>query len=869
MKYPTDNTENGSAQGKLVPPDLEIEQIEDLEKTLEDIVRMKEELYRAKLEKYQALSTLKKHKNAHEETQNQEKENQTREEIKRENPSSSSKVTPPTPKKREQSPWQNYSPSHTEPLGVIHEDLTHIDKKASNYKWIKTGENAPVFNKLLSEINSSIPDESSSDTPILGFDVASDTSLPLPETGEVLKDPDAIEYTPQPEHRKPTLIFSLDKIPGVPLPVGEVYSGKVQTNSYEETAEEAKPWIVDEPESGSDVSEVKASDLVEPLSSPLQTESVSDFIAPPLHKDRDVSTAEFSSVLSNSQRLLMHSVLSSFLDNVSDTNPQSAETDNSSDQNTQFSPDISRVTPNESVDLLIQSTLLSGIEDINNSEEKDDDVTEITKLPDEFLAKESETEDPTNFAETEDQQEFESSPDENTIEKEEVPVSILPPVTSETPIIIPPFAPQFSDSLPEFPSKNQSEDVFEDEDADIFDEFQSPALDSETEDLTNPEASIQSEDLMDPPPPPPPPSDEPVVDRQSADEVPPQKSDEFNALLDDLDDLEDMFPEFRKETKDTVNEQDKKSDEPTPVPSESPEELDFSFKKPGLPVKIISFGFIILALTAISFAVIPAITGKKNQAKKAPPPSPETAQVSVKDIKNIKEVKKPVVEKKELVKLVLHPEVKAVAVNPSAWQETVIYIEPLKTNLAAVKAENDAGADRMINAVLSHPSTPVNAQKAGCPECVKKGNEFMSKGRFHSAVSEYTKSLKIAPADGETRALLSLAYHSMKKDRLALKEVDLSLRYQPNNPWALLVGGSTMQLKGDYYRAVDYFSRYLAIRDDHPFKTDVRKLLGSLMPLVKNRRPYDRELPSQAVPTYPEPTQNSSDPSDALLKGAL
>ncbi|MBU1219669.1 hypothetical protein KKF34_05315 [Myxococcota bacterium] len=867
MKYPTDNTENGSAQGKYVPPDLEIEQIEDLEKTLEDIVRMKEELYRAKLEKYQAISTLKKNKNKSEDIQSQVKDDQNENERKQENPA----PQPPVSKKREQSPWQNYSPSHTAPLGVINEDLTHIDKKASNYKWIKTGENAPVFNKLLSEINSSIPEENSSDAPILGFDVASDTSIPLPVSEDSPKDPDAIEYTPEPEHRKPTLIFSLDKIPGVPLPVGEVYSGKVHQNSDEESAEEAKPWLVDEP----DVSE-ETSLQAETVSSPLQTEPVPDFFPPPpRHTDRDVSTAEFSSVLSNSQRLLMHSVLSSFLDNGPDTeleisNNQLRESHISAGLNAQISPGISGSDSNESVDLLIQSTLLSGIEDIDNSK-NDDEVTEITRLPDEFIGDQTEIADeteiePSDSSEEEDLQDLET--DENTIEKEELPVSVLlPPVTSETPIVIPPFAPGVSNPSTNSAPESKSEDIFDDEDADIFNEFQSPVFDSENEDLTKPTAAIPSVDLMDPPPPPP--IDEPEANDHTSEQAPPQKSDEFNALLDDLDDLEDMFPEFRKEIKEPVNEQENKSDEPTPVPSESPEELDFSFKKPGLPVKIISFGFIILALTAISFAVIPAITGKKSQVKKAPPPSQETAQVSVKDIKTIKENKKPVLEKKELVKIVLHPEAKPVAVNPSAWQETVIYIEPLKTNLAAVKAENDAGADRMITAVLSHPSTPINAQKAGCPECVKNGNEFMSKGRFYKAVSEYNKSLKIAPSDGETRALLSLAYHSMKKDRLALKEVDLSLRYHPNNPWALLVGGSTMQLQGDYYRAVDYFSRYLAIRDDHPFKTDVRKLLGTLMPLVKNRRTYDREVPYQAPPTYTEPTQNTADPSDALLKGAL
>lgn len=121
--------------------------------------------------------------------------------------------------------------------------------------------------------------------------------------------------------------------------------------------------------------------------------------------------------------------------------------------------------------------------------------------------------------------------------------------------------------------------------------------------------------------------------------------------------------------------------------------------------------------------------------------------------------------------------------------------------------------------------------RAGCRPCVEKGLLALERSQYGLAAKLFLTSLKSVPRDPETRALLSLAYHAGKRDKLALQEAVATLSLDPSSRWALLVAGSTQQILGHYKDAVPYYETFLRVtRAGEPFHTDIMKILRGLSP---------------------------------------
>ncbi|MBN2723775.1 MAG: tetratricopeptide repeat protein [Deltaproteobacteria bacterium] len=911
----------------------DLSEIEDLEKTLEDLVRVREELYRAKLEVYKARHQIRNSRNS---VKNKPLKNSSTWENTTRDPESVKIIETP----QNDSFKDNFMNPEFNPLKK--EEIENLEPKKGNYKWIKTGQNQVVFDKLLTDINSTLTVEGSGKPPLSSTEEIS----PLDEISETKPsdETETLRFNPPKEHRKPTLLFNVDSIPGVIKPAGVAFANEVNNvPSGLVDMENSQPY---DAENFNNYENEKTEDAPQ-----------EDYNFPPPRAHRDVSTSDFTNVLSNSQRLLMHSVLSSFMnpeDQFSDEdmlNRQISHSDESQSENEEnpfitepdddLDPEIEDLIhniqtqtdnenqlnneelPDASVDMLIQSSILSELGEHTNN-----DTTDSSIISEESSEKNDDDDD--IFKGMGDHKD--PHIEDNTPEGKE---NLPPPSMIES--SPPAFAP-VSAEIQKNPTSGESTDI---SDMDIDESAFNFSLLQDTPDSSTPEGNISSphSDLTE------------TTDIQSEFSVPDllpentrdsennepdsttnealdealdnasfdleagenntqntdadelraflSSSDEFDALVDDLENFDVIFPEFRN----AVDEENIIPDIPPPPPEENTqvateisdnadekENLDYSFKKSGWLPRIIGFSLATAVLGGLVFLLIPLFSGGTGKKKQPETETPQKNLVAQKTElkKPVKKVAPSITEKKNSkftkpkLNLVLHPQVKPMELNPSNWQETVPVIEAgYNYSISGGSVQNTStsdggyGNDRMVTAVLAHPSTKLNAQRAGCTECVIKGNEFMSRGEFKKAENEYKKSLRITPNDGETRALLALVYHSMKKDHNAMREVFSSLKLQPDNPWALLVGGSTRQLQGDYADAAGYFIRYVSIKDPHPFKEDVQKLLKTLVPLARRQKPDLRlpnivtETPSgeylkPAVPSISKPTT-----AESLLKGAL
>ncbi|MBN2725346.1 MAG: hypothetical protein JXR95_14875 [Deltaproteobacteria bacterium] len=120
-------------------------------------------------------------------------------------------------------------------------------------------------------------------------------------------------------------------------------------------------------------------------------------------------------------------------------------------------------------------------------------------------------------------------------------------------------------------------------------------------------------------------------------------------------------------------------------------------------------------------------------------------------------------------------------------------------------------------------------ENSGCPQCVRDGLNALSRSKYSEAVKMFSYSISKKEEDSYTMALLSLAYHASKKDELALSTVEKVLKLNPENSWALLVAGSTWQLRGKYKKAIPYFEMFLKTADKKdPFYKDIERVLRRL-----------------------------------------
>ncbi|MDA3864414.1 MAG: hypothetical protein PF689_11165, partial [Deltaproteobacteria bacterium] len=87
-----------------------------------------------------------------------------------------------------------------------------------------------------------------------------------------------------------------------------------------------------------------------------------------------------------------------------------------------------------------------------------------------------------------------------------------------------------------------------------------------------------------------------------------------------------------------------------------------------------------------------------------------------------------------------------------------------------------------------------NPVEAGCKICIKKAMQAMGRSKYKKATKLLKTSLNITPEDASTKALLSLVYHALGQDSLALKQAEEALKINPRTRWALLVAGTTRQL---------------------------------------------------------------------------
>ncbi|MGM0596464.1 MAG: hypothetical protein ACQES9_05430 [Myxococcota bacterium] len=171
--------------------------------------------------------------------------------------------------------------------------------------------------------------------------------------------------------------------------------------------------------------------------------------------------------------------------------------------------------------------------------------------------------------------------------------------------------------------------------------------------------------------------------------------------------------------------------------------------------------------------------------------------------------------------------------------------EKLDKELKKIESEDKEKAkptDNVLIKVAVKDKEHHNPVEAGCKICIKKAMQAMGRSKYKKATKLLKTSLKITPEDASTKALLSLVYHASGQDRHALKQAEEAIKINPKTRWALLVAGTTRQLRRDYAKAEKYFKQYLKISDKNdPFYDDIRRVSRRIKPKAAYERRHRKK----------------------------
>ena len=133
-----------------------------------------------------------------------------------------------------------------------------------------------------------------------------------------------------------------------------------------------------------------------------------------------------------------------------------------------------------------------------------------------------------------------------------------------------------------------------------------------------------------------------------------------------------------------------------------------------------------------------------------------------------------------------------------------VEVESLKRTNEKIRAEKTVTVEKIIKEPGNEKAKPNEAEIS---ILLKAGEEADKKGSKDLAISQYGKALSMDPENQQALSKLSILYSDRGNDEMALKYVERSLRYQPNDVQNLLIAGSAYIRKGEYYLAIGVLGR--------------------------------------------------------------
>ena len=95
-----------------------------------------------------------------------------------------------------------------------------------------------------------------------------------------------------------------------------------------------------------------------------------------------------------------------------------------------------------------------------------------------------------------------------------------------------------------------------------------------------------------------------------------------------------------------------------------------------------------------------------------------------------------------------------------------------------------------------------------------RGNSYLAKDDFKSAIADYNKAIALNPKDGDFYINRGAAYEQIKEFDLALQDESKAIELKPGAPGPYANRGNAYVYKGDRARAIEDYSKAISLSPD-------------------------------------------------------